>query len=157
MKPDASYGYSVQDVAQHFSEFLQVANSTGIMIADGRDHPRNLKVAHSIFTQKWRTGGDPYPALREVPLFAASDNHAGLQVVDLLASTLVFPMAANAYCPPRAGNPHSSPRYEDVRLAFGKRLRALQYRYVDEVGRWRGGVVVSDPVAHRSGAILFGT
>ncbi|MEV2265794.1 DUF3800 domain-containing protein [Nonomuraea africana] len=58
-----------------------------------------------MFTQKWRTGGDPFAPLSEVPLFAASDNHAGLQIADLLASTLVFPMAASAYCPPATGGP----------------------------------------------------
>ncbi|MEU6997474.1 DUF3800 domain-containing protein [Nonomuraea sp. NPDC046570] len=55
-----------------------------------------------------KRASDPYTPLGEVPLFAASDNHAGLQIADLLASTLVFPMAASAYCPQRPGNPHSS-------------------------------------------------
>jgi hypothetical protein len=104
----------------------------------------------------WRTGGDPYPALCEVPLFAASDNHAGLQIADLLASTLVFPMAAAAYCPSRAGNPHSSPRYHTVRSAHGASVRSLQFRYRDETGRWRGGLVVSDPMGKQPGSRLFG-
>lgn len=97
-----------------------------------------MRVTHSVFTQKWRTGGDPYPALREVPLFAASDNHAGLQVADLVASTLVLPMAASAYGPRRSG-PHYSPRYGEVRRIFGTRVRDVQHRYRDETGRWRGG------------------
>lgn len=42
-----------------------------------------------------------------MPLFAHSDNHVGLQVADLLASTLVFPMAAAAYGAPE-GNVHAS-------------------------------------------------
>ncbi|MET8864026.1 DUF3800 domain-containing protein [Nonomuraea sp. NPDC004580] len=112
-------------------------------------------MAHSIFTQKWKTGGDPYPALRDVPLFAGSDNHAGLQIADYLASTLLFPMAASAYCPPLQGNPHSSGRYNDVRKEFGSRVEALQYRYRDESGYWRGGVVVSDPIGKRTGSLLF--
>jgi hypothetical protein len=153
--PTGSYCYAVQDLAQHFSQSLESRGSVGVLIADGRQHHTNLVVAHSVFTQKWRTGGDPYPALREVPLFAASDNHAGLQIADLIASTLVFPMAATAYCPPRAGNVHSSTRYNDVRTLFGRRVQQLQFRYRDETGRWRGGLVVSDPVAHKSGSHLF--
>jgi hypothetical protein len=39
---------------------------------------------------------------------------------------------------------------------FGPRIRGLQYRYRDETGRWRGGLVVSDPAQQRSGATLFG-
>jgi hypothetical protein len=155
MNPAASYCYAVQDVAQHFSQCLESYGSVGVVIADGRQHHTNLVVAHSIFTQKWRTGGDPYPALREVPLFAASDNHAGLQIADLLAATLVFPMATSAYCPARSGNVHSSARYGDIRASFGDRVRELQFRYRDETGRWRGGLVVSDPVSHKSGSHLF--
>lgn len=155
MAPDGSYCYAVQDISRHFDQFLRSEGNVGIVIADGRAHHTNLRVAHSIFTQKWRTGEDPYPALRDVPLFAASDNHAGLQIADLLASTLIFPMAVSAYCPRQAGNPHSSGLYQDVRKEFGSRLQNLQYRYRDGAGRWRGGLVVGDPIGKRPGSLLF--
>lgn len=155
MAADSSYCYAVQDIARHFGQYMQLEDEVGILIADGRSHQTNLRVAHSIFTQKWRTGGDPYASLREVPLFAASDNHAGLQIADLLASTLVFPMAVAAYCPPRPGFVHSSSRYNQVRSSFGARLGPLQYRYRDETGKWRGGLVVSDRIAHQPGSLLF--
>lgn len=155
LSPDSSYCYAVQDISTHFAQFLAARNSVGIVIADGRSHHTNRRVAHSIFTQKWRTGGDPYPALRDVPLFAASDNHAGLQIADLIAATLIFPMAASAYCPRQPANPHSSGLYNDVRSQFGVRLRNLQYRYRNEAGRWRGGLVVSDPIGKRPGSLLF--
>lgn len=155
LKPEATYCYAVQDIALHLSQYLLRGNSAGLLIADGRSQTLNVPVAHSIFTQKWRTGGDPYPPLLEVPLFAHSDNHVGLQIADLIASTLIFPMAANAYGAP-AGSVHASPRYRTVRDRYGHRLRGLQHRYRDETGRWRGGLVVSDPVGKRSGALLFG-
>lgn len=154
MNPEASYCYAVQDIAQHFGQYLETQDDAGVLIADSRKHHTNLRVAHSVFTQKWRTGGDPYPALREVPLFAASDNHAGLQIADLVASTLAFPMAAFAYCPSGQG-PHYSSRYGGVRSSFGLRLRQRQFRYRDETGRWRGGLIVSDRIAHRPGSHLF--
>lgn len=53
----------------HFSQYLLREGSTGLLIAGGRSQNLNVPVAHSIFTQKWRTGGDPYPPLMEVPLF----------------------------------------------------------------------------------------
>jgi hypothetical protein len=157
MSAKATYCYAVQDIAEHYSQYLQVSSSEGVLIADGRTQRTNVGVAHSIFTQKMRTGGDPYPFMREVPLFAHSDNHAGLQIADLLASTFVFPMAATAYCKPRAGAVHSSAQYDRIRQAFGHRLQGLQYRYRDETGRWRGGLVVSDPVGHKPGSALFGS
>lgn len=100
LKPDATYCYAVQDIALHFSQYLLVNGTQGLLIADGRSQNLNVPVAHSVFTQKWRAGGDPYPPLLEVPLFAHSDNHVGLQLFDLLASTLVFPMAAQSYGAP---------------------------------------------------------
>jgi hypothetical protein len=157
LKQKPTYDFAVQDISQHFSQYLQVTSAEGVLIADGRSQFQNVNVAHSVFTQKWRTGGDPYPFMREVPLFAHSDNHAGLQLADLVASTLVFPMAATAYCTATAGVAHSSAYYGDVRSAFGGRLKSRQYRYRDETGRWRGGLVVSDPVGYQSGSLLFGT
>jgi len=155
MDPSGSYCYAVQDIAVHFNQVLMSGGEMGIIIADGRQHHTNRNVAHSVFTQKARVSGDAYPAIKEIPLFAASDNHAGLQVADLLASTLVFPMAAAGYCPPRRANPHSSGRYAVVGAEFGSRVQDLQYRYRDETGRWRGGLVVSDPVGKQSGSRLF--
>lgn len=119
----------------------------------GQPEPQRA-VAHSVFTQKWRTGGDPYPPLMEVPLFAHSNNHVGLQLADLIASTLVFPMAAHGYGAP-ASSVHNSSRYRAVHTDYGHRLRNMQYRYRDETGRWRGGMVVSDPTGKRSGSLLF--
>jgi hypothetical protein len=157
LKPAATYCYAVQDIAVHFSQYLRSRSSEGLLIADGRGHQLNVSTAHSVFTQKWRTAGDPYPAMAEVPLFAESDNHAGLQMADLVASALVFPMAAAAYCSPRRGAVHSSRRYHEVQTSFGRQLKALQYRYRDETGRWRGGLVVSDNVGQQSGSALFGS
>lgn len=90
----------MQDISLHFNEFLLARNSRGVLIADGRAHHQNIQVSHSVFTQKWRTGGDPFPSMLEVPVFSHSENHVGLQLADLIASTLVFPMAATNYCVP---------------------------------------------------------
>jgi hypothetical protein len=155
LKPSATYCYAVQDIASHFSQYLLVEGSEGLLIADSRNPGPNIEVAHSIFTQKWRAGGDPFPPLRDVPLFAHSDNHVGLQIADLIASSMLFPMAAFAYGAP-AGSVHSSGRYRVVREDHGKTLQKLQYRYRDETGRWRGGIVVSDNGGKRSGSLLFG-
>lgn len=156
LKATACYCYAVQDISLHFNEFLVARNSRGVLIADGRAHHQNIQVSHSIFTQKWRAGGDPFPSMLEVPVFSHSENHVGLQLADLLASTLVFPMAATNYCTPLPNRPHSSPRYRDIAKAHGEALKRLQFRYRDETGRRRGGLVVSDPVGKRPGSALFG-
>jgi hypothetical protein len=145
----------VQDIVAHLCHFLEVEASRGVVVADSRTPKLDAQVAHSVFTQKWRSGRDPYQPLLEIPLFANSQNHVGLQIADLLASTFVLPMAAIAYGAPH-GNVHSSARYEVIRADHGRALRDLQYRYIDEAGRWRGGLVVSDPGGKRPGSLLFG-
>ena len=155
MNPNA-YSYSMQDLALHFGHFLLAHDSRGVLIGDSRSPAENASVAHSLFTQKWRAAGDPYQRLMEVSLFAHSQNHAGIQLADLVASTLVFSMAAAAYGAPPV-SVHSSPRYHDVRDAHGDALDRLQYRYEDAAGRRRGGLVVSDRARGRSGALLFNT
>jgi len=154
LKPTETYTFAVQDIAVHFGQFLLEQGSQGVVIADSRNPGPNIEVAHSVFTQKWRTGGDPYPPLMEVPLFAHSDNHAGLQLADMVATTLVFPMACSAYGTP-PGNVHASGRYHVLRTEHGEQLRSRQYRYLDEYGHRRGGIIVSDPVGKLPSARLF--
>jgi hypothetical protein len=67
LKPAATYGYSMQDIATHFMRYLDHQGSDGLIIADSRNPGQNIEVAHSIFTQKWRSGEDPYKHLLEVP------------------------------------------------------------------------------------------
>jgi hypothetical protein len=154
LKPEATYCFAVQDIAAHFGEFLRRKGSRGVLIADSREQGLNVTGAHSIFTQKWRTAGDPYRAVAEVPLFAHSDNHVGLQLADLLASTVVFPMACAAYGAPM-GNVHASTRYQALRVAHCGAVRDLQFRYQNASGTWRGGIVMSDPAGKRPGSLLF--
>ncbi|HEU5271238.1 MAG TPA: DUF3800 domain-containing protein [Jatrophihabitans sp.] len=161
MNPAASYNFAIQDIARHFSAYLTVQGSTGVMICDAREHAANVLSAHSVFTDKFRTGSDPIPAITEIPVFGHSENHAGLQACDLLASSVVFPIAASAYClaaaPGLFPNPHESPRYLAVRAEFADSLRELQYRYRDENGHWRGGLVVSDKRTRKPGSLMFDT
>jgi hypothetical protein len=154
LKSAETYGYAVQDIAAHFCAYLQNCQSQGVVIADSRNPGPNVQVAHSVFTQKWRTAGDPLPNMPEIPVFAHSDNHAGLQLADLVASTLVFPMACSAYGTPD-GNVHACERYHQLGTDHGTALRDLQFQYVDTAGRPRGGIVVSDPNGKRGSSRLF--
>jgi hypothetical protein len=94
----ATYTFSVQAVCEDFQNLLESTGDTGIVIADSRSPTPNAAVAHSVFTQKFKTAGDRYPRLLEMPTFGHSQNHAGLQAADLLCSALLFPMATHRYC-----------------------------------------------------------
>lgn len=98
LDPAVSYTFAIQDIAMHFDHYLWRNHTEGLMICDSRMHHQNMQVSHSLFTQKHMAIGDGYPRLAETPTFGQSLNHAGLQLADVVASALLFPMAARTYC-----------------------------------------------------------
>jgi hypothetical protein len=149
-KARESYTRSIQHACCAFQAFLSERNARGVMIADFRTTQSNDQVAHSIFTQKYRARGDPFERLMELPTFAVSNNHAGLQLTDVLCSALLFPMASSAYCFGHVVGLHVNGRDLVIRRRYTKRLKHLQFR----VGsRWSVNVV--DRHSKRSSAELF--
>jgi len=155
LRPTASYTYAIQDIARHFANFISGLGSRGMMVCDSREQQLNVKTAHSVFTDKFRTGVAPLNHLIDTAVFAHSDNHAGIQLADLVASAFLFPMSAATYCSTTAKGGHASSRYADICQDSGARLRSRQYIYRDDTGRSRGGVVVSDNIAQKSSAEMF--
>jgi len=155
LEPDHTYSHSVLDIASQFSRYLEGRNSLGLIFADGRSERQDKMLAQSIFSAKYGSAGDPCPRVPELPGFVNSQNHAGIQIADMLASMITLPMVAAAYGV-SPGTIHDSPRYAEVRDKHGESLKGLQFRYFDEVGRSRGGIVVSDAVAARPSSLLFG-
>jgi hypothetical protein len=90
-----------------------------------------------------------------MPTFGNSDNHAGIQVADILCSALLFPIAALSYCLGHVHNLHVHPEYARLKQRYGPRLLQRQFRYQDGTGRWQGGITVSDGIAHRNSVLMF--
>lgn len=152
----AVYAYSIQDICATFQSLLVSVDEMGIVIADARNKPKDARVSHSIFTLKHRAAGDPLDRIVEMPIFGHSDNHVGLQLADLLCSAFLFPMTMHVFCAGHVQNVHVRPGYAAIHTRYTPRLKALQHRYYDpSKNRWRGGITVSDALAHRPSAILF--
>ena len=151
----AVYTSSVQALCATYQDLLAAERSTGVMVADHVDPGKDADVSMSIFTQKYSVKGDPFDRIVDVPTFGHSVNHAGLQLADFCCSALLFPMAIQSYCVGRVISAHMRD-YRLIRARYGPRVRQLQHRYLDEVGRWRGGVTVSDPDCQRASGELFG-
>ena len=149
------YTYSIQSMYKDFQNLLDTENDTGIVIVDSRVKQLNTPVAHAIFTQKFKSSGDSYDRILELPAFSHSENHAGLQLADNISSALIFPLAVHSYCAGHIQNVHIRPGYANLKQRYGNRLRALQHRYQEATGRWRGGLVVSDDLTQRPGKYLF--
>ena len=148
---------SIQGICSYFDHYLTRTDDIGACIADSRNKFKNVRVSHSIFTQKFSTTAQRYPRIVELPTFGHSDNHAGLQVCDIVCSALLYPIACHAYCSGHVDNVHVQPAADRLRHRYGDQLKAIQYRYLDTAAnRYRGGLVVSDPIERRSASLKFG-
>ncbi|MDE0204211.1 MAG: hypothetical protein OXK73_17470 [Rhodospirillaceae bacterium] len=91
-----------------------------------------------------------------MPTFGHSDNHAGLQVCDVLRSALLYPVACHTYYTGHVNNVHVQPAAGNLRQRYAHQSKALQYRYLDATSdRYRGGLVVSDAIEQRSASLMF--
>lgn len=125
------------------------------MILDARTKHKNVPNVHTITTRKFKRGGDELSHLVESPVFGHSDAHVVLQLADIVASALLFPLACTAYCGDLDDNLHLRSGYEQLRDRYGGPLRGLEHRYVDADGRKRGGVKVTDGRNRRPSLDLF--
>lgn len=141
----AIYTSTIQALAGHFQAFLSLKKARGLMILDSRKHHQNTNVSFSIFTQMYKSDGNRYPQLQEAPLFGHSENISGLQMVDLLCSAFLTPIAIQTYCKNHIGNIHTQRDYGLIKNRYAENLRKLQFRYQSDAG-WRGGISVADGI-----------
>lgn len=149
------YTFSIQSIYENFQRYLAYCDDVGIVIVDSRLKHLNSNVAHSIYTQKFKSSGDLYDRVFELPAFAHSDNHAGIQFADFIASALLWPISVEAYCKGHLESVHTRRDYRNLKARYAVRLKAMQFRYQEVNGRWRGGITVSDAIGQKSGAELF--
>ncbi|MCY3972864.1 MAG: DUF3800 domain-containing protein [Candidatus Dadabacteria bacterium] len=149
------YARYMQNISKGFQEFLKSHDDKGIMIADSRNHTLNVRTSHSIFTQKFKAGGDAYPNVVEMPVYGHSDNHAAIQITDILCSAILFPVAAYAYCTGHITSIHVNDNYKVLQSRYSGRIGRLSFRYSDGI-RYLGGVTVSDELEGRNPNHFFG-
>lgn len=149
------YPRSILDLARSFESLLAAADTPGLMILDSRTKVKNEGNAHIVTTQRFRTGGDPLPHLVEAPVFGHSDTHVALQLADIVASAIVFPIACHEFAQHFTGNTHVQEAYASVKPLFGQRLQQLEYRYIDADGNRAGGFRVTDPASRKPTHSLF--
>lgn len=138
------YPGAIARLAADFQSQLVAAESRGLMVLDARTKYKNVPSVNGITTRKFKTGGDELDMLAESPVFGHSDAHVALQIADIVASALLFPMACLAYCHDLTDNAHPHENYAKIRDTFGARVKALEYWYARRDGERGGGVGVRD-------------
>lgn len=150
----AVYTSSVQALCSHFQHFLEAKADSGFMIADSRTPSLNSGVSHSIFTQKFKSTGDAYARILEMPTFGHSENHVIIQITDFLCSAILSPMATSTYCAGHITSVHVDAADNDIRQRYAARIKALCYRFLDG-GRIRGGITINDSIGLRPPELMF--
>lgn len=151
------YTFSLQYICKCFNAQLEAADDIGLLVADSRHKALNSVVSFSVFTQKFKSSGDKIPRVFEMPVFGHSENHAGVQIADVVCSALLFPLAIQTYCRGVVNNLHVRD-YSYLQDRFTVRLDALQYRYTDGYGhraKTTGGITVDDKIGHRPRSEMF--
>jgi hypothetical protein len=133
------------------------SDERGMVVVDSQTYQHNHRLAHSVFTQRF--GKDPkHCGLVDMPVFGHSDNHAGLQIADLLCSAVLAPIASAVYTGSYSGwNRHCDSNYLDIREQFGGRLEKLTYQWTNPgTDQKRYSLVVSDPLSKRGARLMWG-
>ena len=155
----AVYASCLTAIAGNFQHFLNARRARGIVWCDLRRRPAKkcedcgkpvfargsagehliAPVSRAVFVRKFGGKTDEYLRLLECPAFADSENHAGIQIADLLCSALIAPIAAAYY---RPDSPKASKRFFELRdeEGFGERMNRMQLR-VEEL---RGALTPAD-------------
>ncbi|MBN8499541.1 MAG: DUF3800 domain-containing protein [Sphingomonadales bacterium] len=156
-KGHSIYALSTQRVTHLFEDHLFRHKHRGVIVSDFRSPGENRIVSHSIFTQMYRKKkkGNAYPSLLEAPLFGVSNNHAGLQITDILTSSLLCPMATFTYCTGHVTNVHVSAADQNILARYTRRIRALQYVTV-RGGVTVRGIAVNDALTARGAVAMLG-
>jgi hypothetical protein len=147
---------SLQFICRGFDAGLP-KDERGMVVVDSQTYQHNHRLAHSIFTQRF--GKHPkHAGLVDLPVFGHSDNHAGLQIADLLCSAILAPTACAVYAGRYASwNKHCQSSYLDIRERFGVRLEALTYLWKHpQTGKSCPSVIVNDPISKRGARLMWG-
>ncbi|MGN6188091.1 MAG: DUF3800 domain-containing protein [Conexibacter sp.] len=128
----------------------------GVVVVDSQTYQHNHRLAHAVFTQRFARRPH-HEQLVDMPLFGHSDNHAGLQIADLLCSALLAPLACAVYGSSYAGwNRHCDSGFLGICERYGERLARLTYDWHNpRVGRESPSVVVHDPNTKRSTRLMW--
>ena len=150
------YSSTLQFICGAFDAGLP-ADERGMVVVDSQTYRHNYRLAHSIFTQRFATS-PKHVGLVDMPVFGHSDNHAGLQIADMLCSAVLAPIACTVYAGGSYGawNRHCDRGYLKIREKFGKRLKALTFEWNNTMtGKKTSSVVVNDPLSKRGARLLW--
>jgi hypothetical protein len=149
------YTSSVQSIYAVFNRYLEDQQDHGVVIGDSRTAGQNVPVAHSIFSKKMAASGDVFDRILDLPAFAHSENSACLQIVDLIGSAIIWPIAIETYCKGVLKSCHVKDGYDQLKHRLCPKISKLQYRYLGANGKKTGGFTITNKLSSKAGREFF--
>ncbi|WP_297573171.1 DUF3800 domain-containing protein [uncultured Deefgea sp.] len=118
------YADAMMRIAKNYHQLLDKELSDGLIVADFRGTEINGKVAQPISLAMWEQK-NTFPRFHLPPTFGNSNSHVGLQIADIIISTLLMPLALAKF---GEHIPESKHKKNDDLLHFkryAKRLKTL--------------------------------
>jgi hypothetical protein len=147
------YTSTIQWLCARFCADLDAVNSMGLVVVDHRNPKSDSIVAHSVFTQRIKPAS-AYSSLVEIPVFAQSDNHAGIQIADVLVSGILTPVCCRHFLKGRLDNIHAADTPDVMVERFSPRLKTLFERFCPGLPAHKA-LLVADAVGGRGSSSLF--
>jgi len=116
----STYPSAVADLATTLDCQACASQKQALMILDAQTKVKNEVNVHTITTRRFRHGGNAFPSFVESPVFGHSDTHVLLQLADIVASALIYPLACVAYLPTIPGDAHRDPSYLNIRTFIAR-------------------------------------
>ncbi|WP_228028217.1 DUF3800 domain-containing protein [Chitinibacter fontanus] len=118
------YAEAMMRIAKNYHQLLDKELSNGLIVADFRGSEINGKVAQPISLAMWEQK-NTFPRFELPPTFGNSNSHVGLQIADIIISTLLMPLALAKFYEQIPESKHK--RSDDLQhfKRYQKRLKAL--------------------------------
>jgi len=118
------YAEAMMRIAKSYHQLLDKELSNGLIVADFRGSEINSKVAQPISLAMWEQK-NTFPRFELPPTFGNSNSHVGLQIADIIISSLLMPLALAKFGEQIPESKHK--KEEDLQnfKRYEKRLKTL--------------------------------
>lgn len=144
------YGRAIADLTANFQDMLERENKRGLMILDSRTKVKNESVVQAITTRRFAKANPQFDRVLESPVFGHSDAHVPLQIIDIIASALIYPMSCVNWCCEEVKSNLDFRRFEDIARLHSPKLRSLECAFRNQYGAKQGGFHLFDQATKRA-------
>lgn len=145
-----AYSSAVTDLASHFSAARGRCGERGLIILDSRTATKNSPIVANAVTRRFSPKGPELRHLIEMPVFGHSSSLLPLQIADLVAGAIIYPLLESRWIAPQTG-------YDDLAEVLVPRVQGLAEIYFLDQGYQRTSLKLIDQISEQWHPIFAGS